>query len=112
MTFACSSRTWSSAVRKVVAWTSDREAEFFTDQMLFDAVVRNLTVLGEAAKNIPDDVRSVHPDIRWRQIAGLRDVAIHFYFGLNREIIWDIVSVQVPRALPLLRQAVEHHRPA
>ncbi len=96
---------------KITRYTAGQaEAEFFADELVFDAVNRNLTILGEAAKNIPDDVRERHQAIPWRKMAGFRDVAIHFYFGRSREIIWDIVSRQVPAVAPLLRSALESER--
>ena len=60
-----------------------------------DAVVRNLEIIGEAAKNLKDEVRSSMPDIEWRKIIGLRNRIIHGYFGIDREIIWRIVHEDV-----------------
>jgi len=55
-------------------------------------VLRNLEVIGEAVKQVPPDVRSAHPDVEWQKIAGLRDILIHTYFGVDLDIIWDVVS--------------------
>ena len=62
------------------------------DPKTLDAVVRNLEIIGEAAKSIPPDFRERHPQIEWRKLAGLRDVLIHNYFGIDIEIIWDVVA--------------------
>jgi uncharacterized protein with HEPN domain len=62
------------------------------DQKTLDAVVRNLEIIGEAAKSIPPIFRERHPQIEWRKLAGFRDVLIHNYFGIDVEIIWDVVS--------------------
>lgn len=62
-------------------------ASFRSSRMAYDAVLRNLEVLGEAAKGVPADVRARHPQIQWRSIAGLRDVLIHRYFGLEEETL-------------------------
>lgn len=60
--------------------------------MVLDAVVRNLEIIGEAVKKLPVEVRAEYTDIPWRKIAGLRDILIHEYFGININIIWDVVE--------------------
>lgn len=70
--------------------------EFLTDKKTQDAVVRNLEIIGEAAKNISDDVKKRHNDIEWKKLAGLRDKIIHFYFGVNWDIVWDVVKNRLP----------------
>jgi uncharacterized protein with HEPN domain len=69
------------ACEKVLRYTNGMEFEqFLADDRTFDAVLRNLQIIGEAVKNIPDDVRERNPEIEWRKIAGLRDVLAHTYF--------------------------------
>ena len=65
---------------------------FKRNNMMQDAVVRNLEVIGEAMKQIPKEERKKSPNIDWRKITGLRDILIHAYFGIDLEIIWDIVQ--------------------
>lgn len=72
--------------------------------MITDAIVRNLEILGEAAKSVPADVRTREPDIPWRRIAGLRDVLSHAYFSIDLDIVWNVISVEVPNLLPQLRR--------
>ncbi|MCS5699666.1 DUF86 domain-containing protein [Cyanobium sp. FGCU-52] len=79
----------------------------FADAMVVDAVLRNLEVLGEAAKQIPPAVRVRHPQVPWRRIAGLRDVLAHAYFGLEEDTIWQIVSESIPALVQQLDQVVE-----
>jgi uncharacterized protein with HEPN domain len=74
------------------------------DRRTFDAVVRNLEILGEAAKHVPDDVRALAPNVEWRRIAGLRDVLIHGYFHLAQKIIWDVVQHHLDPLEGSLRQ--------
>jgi uncharacterized protein with HEPN domain len=74
--------------------------EFIANDVLYDAVVRNLEIIGEAAKGIPDDVRGRAPEIEWRRIAGLRDVLAHAYFGLDNDTLWDIIENKIPALQP------------
>lgn len=69
---------------------------FSKDKKTVDAVVRNLEVIGEAVKNVPPNIRQKYPDIEWRKAAGLRDILIHEYFGIDLEIVWDIVQHKIP----------------
>lgn len=85
------------AVAKIRDYTSGMNLEGLkNDDRTLDAVVRNLEVIGEAAKKIPDDVRRRYPVIEWKKIAGLRDILIHEYFGIDVNIIWDIVQTKIP----------------
>ena len=67
------------------------------DELIQDAVFRNLEVIGEAVKKIPEDVRSRYEYIPWRKISGLRDILIHEYFGINMNIIWDVIENKLPQ---------------
>lgn len=85
------------ATRKIASYTAAlSQAEFLEDEKTFDAVVRNLEVIGEAVKKLPEDLRAQHPTLEWKKIAGLRDILIHEYFALDAEIVWDIVKNKVP----------------
>ena len=82
---------------KVTRYTEGLDQpQFLADELIVDAVLRNLELLGEAAKQIPPDVRLRHPTVPWRRIAGLRDVLAHAYFGLEDETIWQTVKISIP----------------
>ena len=85
------------AIKKIRSYTTALSLESFSqDEKSMDAVVRNLEVIGEAIKNVPEDVRVRYPDVEWKRIAGLRDILIHEYFGIDAVIIWDIVRNKLP----------------
>ncbi len=65
------------------------------DSRTFDAVVHNLQIIGEATKQIPDEIREKYSSIEWRKIAGLRDVIAHSYFTINPKIVWDIITTKI-----------------
>ena len=69
--------------------------QFRADDKTYDAVVRNLEIIGEAAKSLPDDVRAMMPDIEWSKTTGLCNIVAHAYFGINDEILWDVVQNKI-----------------
>ncbi len=81
--------------------------EFVHDDLHFDAVLRNLEVIGEAVKNISEETRITYPNVKWRKIAGFRDIVAHEYFGVNEETVWDIVKNQVPDLLEIVKTMLE-----
>jgi uncharacterized protein with HEPN domain len=69
---------------------------FLQDETLKRAYVRSIEVIGEAVKQIPDTLRQKYPAIEWRAIAGMRDRLIHGYFGVDYDIVWDVIITKVP----------------
>ncbi|WP_457637354.1 HepT-like ribonuclease domain-containing protein [Oceanithermus sp.] len=83
--------------RKVARYVRGlNQDEAMRNELIVDAILRNLLVIGEAAKKLPDEWKQQYGDVEWRKIAGLRDVIAHEYFQLDEEILWDVVSNKLP----------------
>jgi uncharacterized protein with HEPN domain len=81
--------------------------EFFSSRLLQDGVIRQLEVMGEAARNLSEDLRNKHPEIPWRQMVGLRNRMIHAYFNVDLQIIWEIVQGDIPVLLQKMTQILD-----
>jgi len=84
------------AVSSIEEYTANGREAFMASKMIQDAVIRNLEVIGEAVKNISPSFRNEHSGIPWKQIAGLRDILIHQYFGVDLNIVWLVVENRLP----------------
>ena len=86
------------AINRIESYTTNLTIDDFSESQLYqDAVVRNLEIIGEAVKRLPKELIKKYPDIGWKKIAGLRDILIHAYFGIDIEIIWDVVQNKIPQ---------------
>ena len=72
--------------------------KFSENQMVIDAVLRNLELIGEASKIIPEEIKSKYSNLPWPEMIGLRNIAAHGYFKIDLEIIWDIITKDIPEA--------------
>ncbi len=83
---------------------------FAKHAMMIDAVIRNLTVVGEAANHIPEEIQQKHPEVRWRGIVGLRNLAVYEYFELKATIIWKIITEDLPLTKKLVIAILEKNK--
>ncbi len=95
------------AVERITAYSGEGEAAFRQDLKTQDAVLRNLQVMGEAVKKVSPSTREAHPEIPWRDIAGMRDRVVHDYFGVSLDVVWDVVRNHVPPLREKLRRALD-----
>ena len=88
---------------KVQRYTDSLEYDaFVTDSLTYDATLRNLELIGEAATRIPDSVRAAHPEIPWRMIVATRNRLVHAYLGIDNDTIWSIIQDDIPEFVVLL----------
>lgn len=81
--------------------------EFKDDQRTIDAVIRNIEIIGEATKQIPDDVKDKNPEIPWEEMAKMRDKMIHGYFSIMQDILWETAKHDIPETRPLIEELLE-----
>lgn len=81
--------------------------QFRGDETLKRAFVRSLEIIGEAAKKVPDEFRAEHSQVEWRAMAGMRDQLIHGYFGVDYDLVWDVVRTKIPALKREIEQILE-----
>jgi len=87
----------NSSAKKVLRYSSGMQfSDFEKDDQAVDATIRNLEIIGEAAKHLPDEAISLMPHIEWSKAAAFRDIIAHHYFGLDLRIVWDVVKHKIP----------------
>ena len=87
-----------TSIRKIERYTAGLDEEsFLADEKTIDAVVRNLEIIGEAAKQLPTDFKAQHSTIQWSQIAGLRNRIVHDYAGIDLKLVWHILQTAMPK---------------
>ncbi|NOY99687.1 MAG: DUF86 domain-containing protein [Chloroflexi bacterium] len=82
--------------------------EFIQDDRTYHATLRNLEIIGEAIKNISDGTKIKYPQVKWRKIAGFRDIVAHEYFGISDEIVWDVIQNEIPLLTKQIQEIVEN----
>lgn len=77
------------------------------DDKTASAVVRKLEIIGEATKNVPEEIRKKYPQVPWRQMAGMRDQIIHAYFAVDYAVVWDTLKTDIPSLQPIIAQILK-----
>lgn len=91
------------SIEKIESFASDMKyRDFIQDDKTVSAVVRKLEIIGEAVKNLPKDIRLKNKDIPWREMAGMRDKLIHWYFNVDFKLIWKVIKEDLPKIRPSL----------
>ncbi len=96
-------RDIQEATTRIMKYTNQGRQVFDQDELVQTWVIHHLEIIGEAARAIPQDFKNNHPEIPWGQISGMRNILIHIYFGIDRDIVWQVVE----RDLPILKTSVD-----
>ncbi len=80
---------------------------FKDDDKTSSAVIRKFEIIGEAAKHIPEEIRNNYPQIKWKQMAGMRDRLIHFYFGIKYDLVWHTIKDVIPQVKPIIQDILK-----
>ncbi|MBI2560655.1 MAG: DUF86 domain-containing protein [Planctomycetes bacterium] len=81
--------------------------EFSDDDKTTSAVVKKFEIIGEATKQVPEAIKQKYPEIPWKEMAGMRDRLIHFYFGIDYKLVWESIKKRIPKVKPLINKVLE-----
>jgi uncharacterized protein with HEPN domain len=101
------------AAEKVARYTDGMAdlAAFSSNEIVVDAVIRNVQIIGEAVRHIPDDVQARYPDVDWISMRSMRNILVHQYGSVPLDVVWSVVQRDIPAALPRLRAILERELP-
>lgn len=96
------------AMESIEAFVSGMDYKAFqADDKTSSAVIRKLEIIGEATKQVPNDIRAQYPEVPWKAMAGMRDRLIHFYFGVSNRLVWRAIQKDIPKAKPHIQRIIE-----
>jgi len=96
------------SIDRIDTYTEGVEYDSFShNQMLIDAVIRNLEIIGEAARNVPEEIKNNYNEIPWKKMIGLRNMLIHEYFGVDESIVWERIKTNLPEVRPNILKAIQ-----
>jgi len=81
--------------------------EIEEDELLNKGIVRSLEIIGEATKKLPEEIKSKYTAVHWEEMAGMRDVLIHHYFGVDYDVVWNTITKDIPELYQQLKQIIE-----
>jgi uncharacterized protein with HEPN domain len=84
--------------------------EFESDDIVRSAVVRKFEIIGEATKQVPEEMRLKYPQVPWRRMAGMRDKLVHFYFGVDYRLVWRTIKEDIPKAKPQIQRILDERQ--
>jgi len=97
-----------AAIESIEVFVEGMDFESFKgDDKTVSAVIRKFEIIGEAAKNVPGTIKEEHSSIPWKEMAGMRDRLIHFYFGIDYDLVWKTIKNRLPIVKPLIAQILE-----
>ena len=100
------------AIEKILSYVEGMTFDQFVDDpKTIDAVIRNITVIGEAARNVPEEVIGRHSSLPWREMRDIRNVVVHEYFGVDNNVVWDTLQRNLPPLLPELKRLIDIDKP-
>ena len=96
------------SIELIEDYTSGKDiGDFISNKQLQDSVIRRIEIIGEAAKNIPESITGEHPEIPWKDIAGMRDVVVHGYFGVDPKMVWKVVERDIPELKTQIEEIIK-----
>jgi len=96
------------AIEKIEEFVADMSyEEFVKDDKTKSAVIRKFEIIGEATKNVPDEIKEKHPTLPWKEMAGMRDRLIHGYFGIDTKLVWDTIHMRLPELKPKVKKILD-----